>query len=367
MPGPFNYSYRPPPSRMPRRLLKLKPNHIPSLSVATADTEDSKSTDTCCPNVTFSESIKVRIIFTDPDATDSSGDEEEQVRPCSKRVVKEVLLPAGSVMLPARINHGPEATEKRFVPKRRRYEKGKSFTASYVAEMRGKTEVKRSNGKSRRSARNPQDSHCNVLLNKGTLGEDLDKSGGDSATRIESSGFLINGAVHQKETKWSLESLTELRDVQNSSVSTIESANSIHITSFDSSSSDDLMGVITRNADSISDKTDANTERNVREPCSLTAVLDASNPADSLKTSFMLENTQLEDPNLFLFEGLFSPSYTPQFSVVDNLPTFDGFENIWGANPASDEISELDFDFTSMFDDANMNSDLCPGPSPCLG
>ncbi|MCO5573849.1 hypothetical protein L7F22_027624 [Adiantum nelumboides] len=148
MPGPYNYPSKPPCSRTP--LSSLKPPKKPKAPLgapAVAAAEDPelemrKPDPKCMKNVT------VRVICTDPDATDSSSDDEAEksaprVRSVKKRVVRELLLPA-SLALSSRPSSQVEFHGDMKLPlRKKRSNAGKSFTGSCASRWGGYMGVRR--------------------------------------------------------------------------------------------------------------------------------------------------------------------------------------------------------------------------------
>lgn len=153
MPGPCNYPSKPPCSKSPSSLKPpyKKPKASIGSSAAEEDGEAEKkkgATATPAPKIsnTCVKNVRVRVICTDPDATDSSSDDEADVKPMrvrsmNKRVIRELVLPA-SLALPLSLP-GEGHVDMKLPPHKRRSNAGRSSTVSCVSKCGGYMGVRR--------------------------------------------------------------------------------------------------------------------------------------------------------------------------------------------------------------------------------
>lgn len=155
MPGPCNYPSKPPCSKSPSSFKppkKPKASMGSSAAVEEGEAEKKKGPTASPPpkiSNTCIKNVRVRVICTDPDATDSSSDEEADVKPmrvCStnKRVVRELLLPA-SLALPPSLpgSHGEGYVDMKLPMHKRRSNAVRSSTVSCVSKCGGYMGVRR--------------------------------------------------------------------------------------------------------------------------------------------------------------------------------------------------------------------------------
>ncbi|KAH7287180.1 hypothetical protein KP509_32G042500 [Ceratopteris richardii] len=367
MPGPFNYPSKPPTSRRSTPK-KIKASMLRSSGLDCGDFEWKKATS---PDGLGTRNVRVRVICTDPDATDSSSDDDEQVEllrkmRSQKRVVTEILLP-GNLTSPSQQAAHADGTDAKQPPRNRRNSMLKSSVTARSNRIRhtsvkyGKfckwpAETRDNCGPSLQGCASEDispfkdkgcDFHVCELSDSVTCPGIYSESSRESQSAAEQRNFLQD----EKLSVCSRQLFT-LDSMQSASLSASEDVDSAGSCLFVSSSSDGCpCEVISeeRSTESVSEIVDNDVQSMIREPFSLNS-FDSSRLGESLIPDDAQERGVLEMP---------TESCITSLPFVENLPISEGVGDLWAGEPVDmDGIHSMDFDLQGFFGGGDIDFDF---------